>query len=63
MTQSVQLTREKSEDVTHLHDLHGKLVSAEAAARDIVEVEKLIVESGEGLDVASDRQAGPTVAS
>jgi hypothetical protein len=52
MTRKVQkLPREKSVDVTHLQELHEKLLREEKRnVEEIVAVEKLIVESSEDLE-------------
>ena len=52
MTRKVRkLPREKSVDVTHLQELHDKLLREENRnVEEIVAVEKLIVESSEELE-------------
>ncbi len=55
MTTSVQLTREESEDVTHLHELHEKALRGKRDVASIVEIEKLIIESSEEIEPTSQR--------
>ena len=52
MTDSVQVPREKSEDVTSLHELHAKAIRTEKAS-EILAIEMLLVESNDEIDEAS----------
>ena len=64
MTKPVQLPREKSEDVTHLHELHERALRGERDVEKIVEIEKLIVESSEEIEPVIDRrEMGVSIAS
>lgn len=60
MTLPVPVPREKSVDVTHLHELYEKALRTAGTVEEIVEVEMMILESDDSLEPVPGNGA-PTV--